>query len=223
MGKTLCRVKDKAKTVWCKVHRKKMKASHLPLVECRGLVVFALPQHLHVWMQRFDGVLTLCQLPAQGVAVTFGVHGMQTLHSPRFILDTDFYLLQSDFRLFDLSVNLLRQSLKSISTRYDRLRHWLVHVHATITYVKIFFMTVRKTIIIITEAWIQKLRRKKKLDNARDATDLPGERVVECVIPLLEEGHEPVPFKVYVVVVEFRGQLFLQEACTIQKFLYLSV
>ena len=90
-------------------------------------------------MQRFDGVLTLRQLPAQGVTVTFGVHGMQTLHSPRFILDTDFYLLQSDFRLFDLPVNLLRQSLKSISTRDDRLKKTISACSRNYNYVKNIF------------------------------------------------------------------------------------
>lgn len=175
-------------------------------------------------MQRLNGVLTLRQLPIQGITVTFGVHGMQALHSPRFILDTDFYLLQGDFRLFDLSVNLLCQTLKSVSTRYGQLRNQLVHVQATTT-------TYARNMFVLMTQYLNNHNHKQSLNkdvteslhNASNVTDSPGERVVEGVIPLLEEGHELVPLNVHIVVVELRGQLLLQEACTIQKFLYVSV
>lgn len=46
---------------------------------------------------------------------------------------------------------------------------------------------------------------------------------MESVVPLLVEGHELVPLRVHIVVVELRVQLLLQEACAIQKLLYVSV
>lgn len=85
-------------------------------------MVLALPQHLHVGVQRLDGVLALGQLPVQRVAVPLGVHRVQALHPPRLVLNADFHLLQGDLRLLYLAVDLLRQSLQSVSTGNTKTR-----------------------------------------------------------------------------------------------------
>lgn len=87
-----------------------------PFMQRGRLVVLALAQHLHVGVQRLDGVLALRQLAVQGIAVPLGVHGVQALHPPRFVLNADLHLLQRDLRLLDLAVDLLRQPLQPVST-----------------------------------------------------------------------------------------------------------
>lgn len=79
-------------------------------------MVLALAQHLHIGVQRLDRVLALRQLPVQSIAVPLGVHRVQALHPPRLVFNANLNFLQGDLRLFDLAVDLLRQSLQSVST-----------------------------------------------------------------------------------------------------------
>lgn len=96
--------------------------AHAPLVKRGGLVVFPVAEDLDVGVQGLDRILALSQLSVQGITVSFGIHGVESLHSSRLVLDADLDLLQSDLGLLDLAVNLLRQSLESVGTGVNNIK-----------------------------------------------------------------------------------------------------
>lgn len=85
-------------------------------------MVFPVAEDLDVGVQGLDRILALSQLSVQGITVSFGIHGVESLHSSRLVLDADLDLLQSDLGLLDLAVDLLCQPLESVGTGVNNMK-----------------------------------------------------------------------------------------------------